>query len=89
MRYQRKQDVVARTVAGEHILIPVQGCTRSVYTLNPTGCHLWDLLGEEKSADDLADALVGRHAIPRETACHDVAAFLQELSRMGLIIQRD
>lgn len=89
MLYQRKQDVAARSVAGENLLIPVHGCTRSVYTLNPTGCYLWDLLEEARSEDALAEALVRKHAISRETAIQDVTAFLQELTRMGLVHQRE
>lgn len=85
MKYQRKPDVVARCVAGENLLIPVHGCTRSVYTLNPTGCRLWDLLEQAQSTEDLANALVAHYRISREAAQQDVLAFLDDLTRMGLI----
>jgi hypothetical protein len=85
MQYQRKKDVVARSVAGENILVPVQGCTSSVYTLNPAGCRLWDLLEQERSEDELAGLLAEHYRISRETAHQDVAAFLQDMVRMGLV----
>ena len=86
MKYQRKTDVVARVVAGENVLIPVHGCTRSVYTLNPTGCRLWDLLEQAQSEDALADALAAHYQISRAAAQADVRSFLEDLVRMELIM---
>jgi len=86
MQYQRKEAVVARSVAGENLLIPVHGCTSSVYTLNATGCRLWDLLEQARTEDELADALAGKYRIAREEARRDVATFLGEMLRMGLVV---
>ena len=86
MRYQQKNGIVARSVAGEHVLIPVQGCTRSVYTLNATGCVLWDLLEQAQTDEYLVEALGERYAIAREVAQLDVTAFLDDLTRMGLVV---
>ena len=85
MKYQRKADIVARSVAGENVLIPVQGCTSSVYTLNDAGCLLWDRLEQKCTADELAQTLVDHFRITREPARQDVAVFLADLTRMGLI----
>ena len=89
MKYQRQADIVARSVAGENLLIPVHGCTRSVYTLNPTGCRLWDLLEQIRTADELAEALVDHYSISRAAAQQDVARFLEDLTRMGLVVTRN
>ena len=89
MKYIRKEKVVARSVAGEHLLIPVHGCTRSVYTLNGTGCRLWDLIGSPRTEDELAGILAGQYQIPRETAQRDVRAFLDDMVQMGLAEQQD
>jgi len=85
MKYRRKEGVVARSVAGAHLLIPVQESARSVYTLNPVGHLLWELVGEPRSAGELADRLVDGYRVPRETALRDVDAFLVDLIRLGLI----
>lgn len=84
MKYCRKENVVARSVAGEHLLVPVHDCTRSVYTLNGTGCRLWDLIGSPCTEDELTEALVEQYRIPRETAQRDVCAFLDDMVQMGL-----
>ena len=89
MKYCRQKDVVARRVAGENVLIPVHGCTRTVYTLNPTACRLWDLLEAPRSAAELADALVQRYGLPPEAAAVDVRAFLDDLARMNLVRAAD
>ncbi len=84
MKYCRKEDVVARSVAGEHLLVPVHDCTRSVYTLNDAGCRLWDLIGSPRTEDELAGVLAEQYHIPHETAQRDVRAFLDDMVRMGL-----
>ena len=89
MRYERMKDVVARSVAGAHLLVPVHGCTRCVYTLNATGCRLWDLIALPRTEDELAGALIGAYRIPRETALHDVRTFLKEMVRMNLALEQD
>ena len=85
MRFQRKKDVVARDVAGAHLLIPVQGSARSVFTLNPAGLRLWELLEESKSVDELAVALAAQYRLPAEQAEQDVRAFLIEMERKQLV----
>ncbi|MFO7535677.1 MAG: PqqD family protein [Kiritimatiellia bacterium] len=84
MKYQQKKDVVARSVAGANLLVPVHGCTRSVYTLNETGCQLWELIATPKTEKELCDALVEEYDVPHETARHDVRAFLDDMVRMSL-----
>jgi hypothetical protein len=89
MKYLRKEDVVARSVAGAHLLVPVHGCTRSVYTLNAAGCRLWELIALPRTADELAGALVEEYRIPREAARDDVRTFLADMVRMGLAVERE
>jgi len=85
MNYCRKQNVIMRSVAGTHLLVPVNGCTRSVYTLNATGCQLWELIEQPHTKDKLAEALAGQYAIPLKTALQDVQSFLAEMEKMGLL----
>ena len=89
MKYRRKPDVVARSVAGENLLVPVHGCTRSVYTLNAAGRRLWDLIALPRTEDELAGNLVERYRISREAARHDVRAFLADMVRMGLAEEQE
>jgi len=89
MKYLRKEDVVARSVAGANLLVPVHGCTRSVYTLNAAGCRLWDLIALPRTEDELAGDLVEAYHIPREAARHDVRGFLDDMVRMNLAVEQE
>lgn len=88
MKYVRIENIVARSVAGENLLIPVRGCTDRVFTLNGAGRRLWDLLAAPHTATELAEALVARFGIPVQTAADDVERFLGKMMRMGLISAR-
>jgi hypothetical protein len=85
MTYRRRENVVARAVAGENVLIPVGGCTESLYTLNAAGCRIWDWLAEPRTADELATSLAAHYGITQETASRDVRAFLADVTRMDLV----
>ncbi|MBM4094817.1 MAG: PqqD family protein [Planctomycetes bacterium] len=89
MRYARREDVVARSVAGANLLVPIHRCTSSVYTLNGVGRWMWDLIASPRTADELAGAVVAQHGIPREAAERDVRVFLEDLLRMGLAEERE
>lgn len=89
MKYRRKENVVARSVAGAHLLVPVHGCTRSVFTLNAVGCRLWEWIAEPRTEDDLAIALAEQYGISSETARHDVQAFLGDMVRLELAEAQD
>jgi hypothetical protein len=85
MKYSRNKDIVARSVAGEHLLVPVKGCTKKLYTLNKVGSQLWELIETSKTELELVDALVERYQISPETALKDVQLYLDELVRMELV----
>ncbi len=85
----RKKDVVARSVAGAHLLVPVHACTRSVYTLNATGCRLWELMALPRTEYELAGTLAKEYRIPRETARQDVQVFMNEMVRMNLAVEQE
>ena len=85
MQYKRSDNVVARSVAGEHVLIPVHGCTRSVYTLNAAGVILWEALATPQRECELVLVLAEHYEIAPEVAQRDVAGFLADLVRMQLI----
>ena len=88
MKYCRKEEVVARSVAGANLLVPIHDCTRSVYTLNATGCRLWELIGSPRTEEELAESLVEHYHISSVTAQHDVHAFLDDMVQMNLADER-
>ncbi|MBA4417734.1 MAG: PqqD family protein [Syntrophus sp. (in: bacteria)] len=85
---KRKDDFVLRNVGGTSLLVPLGAQVRStnaIVALNETGRYVWTLLQEDKSIDDLADAVVSRFDVDRYQACSDVRYFLEELTDAGFL----
>jgi hypothetical protein len=90
--FRRRDGIVARRIAGECILVPVSGSVAGfdrIFALNAMGEGIWDLLAEELAYDDLADRILERYDIDRPTAEADLAEFLEEMEKEGLISRRD
>lgn len=77
---------MARTVAGENLLVPVNECTKKVFTLTTVGLLIWGEIETPCTEVDLAETLMERYGIERETALHDVRAFLQDMLRLKLVV---
>lgn len=79
----RGSEVSVREIDGEMVLLDLR--TSKYLTANRVGTILLRLLAEERTTDDLVDALVAEFEVPRETALADVDAFVSELSTRGLL----
>ena len=83
-----KSDFTLREIAGDYIVIPTGENYLdfgAVISLNETGAFLWNLLKEEKSADELAVSLMTEYGIDNDTAVADTNDFVAILSQHGLI----
>ncbi|WP_413452155.1 PqqD family protein [Georgenia phoenicis] len=79
----RTEDITWQEIDGELVILDT---ARSVYlTTNVAGAQLAKLLTEERSLDDLTDALVSEYGIERETAQADAEVFVAELRDKGLL----
>ena len=85
MRYRQHPNVVARTVAGEDILVPLNEPARRIFTLTRTGRALWDRLSSPATAKELADLLVTGFGAPPSQVDDDVAAFLGDMAEFRLV----
>ena len=55
-------------------------------TLNSTGVFLWEQLAQEKTAEELTQALCEKYDVTLEQATADVKAFTDKLISVGAII---
>ena len=79
----RSEDITWQEIDGELVVLDT---ARSVYlTTNVAGATLTRMLTEERSLDELADALVTEFGIPRETAEADARSFVTDLRDKGLL----
>jgi hypothetical protein len=87
---KRKADFMVQNVGGENLLVPLGGQVmdlNGLVTLNDTGACVWELLAQERTADELAAAVAARFDVDGATALTDVRAFLDEITRLGLVEQ--
>jgi len=88
VRHTRNTAIVSREVAGETIVVPIcrgVGDLDSVYTFNPVGRSLWQLLEQGHSAEDLADWVATHYEVDAKQAFLDVQSYLAELQEIGLV----
>lgn len=92
-RWGRNPDVVFRVVAGERLLVPVRGevaRTHRIYTLNPLGAAVWEILETPLAFDELCRALAKRYpGTPLDRVEGDTRRFLLELEGFGLLRRDD
>jgi hypothetical protein len=84
-KYVQHENIAARSVAGENLLIPIRGCTDRVFTLNGTGRGLWEMLATPCGEAELAAAIVTRFSVSSQTAREDVQRFLGTMVQKGLV----
>jgi predicted TPR repeat methyltransferase len=85
---KRKDDFLLQTVGGRHLLIPIGARVmdmNGLVALNATATHMWQLLEERHTLDELVAAQVARFDVDEETARFDVCAFVDVISEIGLL----
>ena len=59
-----------------------EGC---YYELDPVGANIWALLESPASMAEVCEALERQYEVAPETCREDVRAFVDELSRLGVV----
>ena len=92
VKFVRAPGFVARTVAGEVILVPIhrgsddpRDRSALLYVLNESGEALWQALTTGQPADELARKLTRTFDVSLDTARADVEAFLTDLLGIGAV----
>ena len=76
------QEFLLKEIAGSFVVIPVSSVLvdfNGMITLNETGVFLWRLLEEEKTFEELLDALQKEYDVDEKTAREDITAFLDQI----------
>ncbi len=86
--YTKRSGFVARTIAGETILVPVSSSTGqvdSIFNLNEVGAFIWTLLDGKKSEGEIVEAVLAEFDVDPDLASADVRRFLEGLETAGII----
>ncbi len=85
---KRKADFIMQNVGGENLLVPLGAQVmdlNGLITLNDTAACVWELLAQERTADELTAAVAERFDVTPERARVDVQTFVDEIAKMGVI----
>lgn len=85
-KFSVKQGFIVREIAGEFLAVPVDSsCGANIVVLNPVSKFLWEELKEEKSFEELLNALTSNYSVSQQEAEADLKDFLMQMLESGLL----
>jgi len=88
--YIPSEDVVARVIENEIIIVPlvagIGDMEDEIYTLNETGRSIWEKLDGKKQLKDVVSELVPEFDSPLKEIEADVIGFVQELLKRKMLV---
>ncbi|MBD3183178.1 PqqD family peptide modification chaperone [Candidatus Poribacteria bacterium] len=89
--YIPSDDVVAREIEGELIIVPLAAgigdMEDELFTLNETGSAIWDLLKTQKKLRNVIEQLSEDFEAPADEIEKDVIGFVEELLKRGMLVE--
>ncbi len=83
-----KDGFLMRKVGERAVVVPVGEASKSFHgmlNLNGAGAFLWNLLGEERTEEEMLDAMLAEYDTSREEAKKGLDNFLQKLREAGVL----
>lgn len=91
--YIPSDDVVAREIEGEVIIVPLTSgigdADDELYTLNETGQAIWRNLDGRRTLREVSALLAGEFDMPLADIENDVLGFARELVRRGILATKE
>ncbi len=85
-KFSIKKGFIVREIAGEFLAVPVDSTLGgNIVVLNPVSKFLWDELKEEKTFEELLEALLKNYQVPAEEAEADLKEFLMQMLESDLL----
>ncbi len=89
--YAPSEDVVAREIEGELIIVPlvagIGDLEDELFTFNETGKAIWDLLDGKRSLDEVVAALSEKYEAPPQEIEGDVLGLVEELVKRRILVE--
>ncbi len=86
--YRKKGEFVARSIAGETILVPIRGQVgdlEAIYRLNDVAACIWNEIDGRQSINDIAESLCREFEVSVDKAREDVRVLLSDLEKAGIV----
>jgi hypothetical protein len=89
--YAPSDDVVAREIEGELIIVPLSAGIGDIegelYTVNMTAKAIWDRLDGKRNLDEVITMLTQAYDAPRSDIERDVLGLVEELVRRRIVVE--
>ena len=84
-RLVREDGIVARSIAGETILVPVtrRAQDMGLFTLNEVGTFIWERLDGSRSLREIAGEMTSSFEVASDQAEQDLLGFARMLAETG------
>lgn len=79
----RSSDIVARDMGDETVVLDMR--SSKYLTVTGAGTRLFELLADERTAEELVTVILDEYEVDPAVAERDVAAFLADMRAAGLI----
>jgi coenzyme PQQ biosynthesis protein PqqD len=90
--YAVSEDVVARDIEGEIIIVPliagIGDLEDDLFTLNDTGKAIWEKLDGHRTLNQIIQELSSEYQAPDGEIEHDVLGLVQELINRRIVVAR-
>lgn len=89
-RYSQSEDVVAREIAGEMLLVPIRnnlGDLESIYTLNETGAFIWSKVDGTHTLAEICAAMQVEFEVSEDEAWSDLLEFVSGLVSIPALVE--
>ena len=88
--YRKKDEIVARKIADETILVPIRGKLadmQRIFSLNPVAEFIWTHIEKEVPAEKILNLVMDEFDVEEKKAKEDLAALIHDLLAENLIEQ--
>ena len=85
---RKKGEFVARSIAGETIIVPVRGRAvdlDAIYNLNEVGAFIWERIDGSTTAAQIAEAVSSEFEVMPGEAAMDIEEFIADLEKAGIL----
>ncbi len=86
--YQKNQDYVARKIAGELVLIPLNRRLediKSIFNLNEMACTIWDQIDGQRSLEQIRSQLLEQFEVDALILDQDLERLISQLEEIKAI----
>ena len=83
-----KENVIHRSIAGEHILIPTGETAikyNGIFAMTEIGAEIWERLAQGMEEDAIVAEILEEYDVEEPTLRQDYAEFVAKLTELGLV----